>query len=187
MKYITRVNGQEYVIEIDQDHEITVNGERHHIDFEELVESGTLSLLIDHRSLEAIVEEREHTWEVLLHGELYTVQVQDERAYRLAQARGQLSDVSEAVVVRSPMPGVILDVLVEQGTIVQQGQTIAILESMKMENELRAGRDGMITRVHVSKGDNVDKNQELVAIGDVEDGSDGKATPLDADDDEDLR
>ncbi|MFW6098140.1 MAG: biotin/lipoyl-containing protein [Chloroflexota bacterium] len=166
MKYITTVNGQEYIIEIDQENEITVNGERHGIDFEQLAQDGTLSLLIDNRSLEAIVDERDEAWEVLLHGELYTVHVQDERAYRLAQARGQLSDAAEAVVIRSPMPGLILDVRVAEGEPVEQGQTVVILESMKMENELRAGRDGMVTRVHVGKGDSVEKNQELVAIGD---------------------
>lgn len=169
MKYITRVNEQEFVIEIDQDDVITVNGERHGIDFHELSEGGTLSLLIDHRSLEAIVEERDDAWEVLLHGELYTVQVQDERAYRLAQARGQLSDASEAVVIRSPMPGLILNVLVKEGEHISQGQTVVILESMKMENELRAGRDGVVTRVHVNTGDSVEKNQELVAVGDAPD------------------
>lgn len=172
MKYITTVNGQEYVIEIDQENEIRVDGKRHGIDFQQLEPGGALSLLIDNRSLEAIVDEREDAWEVLLHGELYTVHVQDERAYRLAQARGQLSDASEAVVIRSPMPGLILEVLVEEGAIVQPGQTVVILESMKMENELRAGRGGMVTRVHVGKGDSVEKNQELVAIGDADDEND---------------
>lgn len=167
MKYITRVNDQEFVIEIDQDDVITVNGQRHDINFQELAEGGTLSLLIDHRSLEAIVEERDDAWEVLLHGELYNVQVQDERAYRLAQARGQLTDSSEAVVIRSPMPGLILNVLVQEGEHIVKGQTVVILESMKMENELRAGRDGVVTRVQVGVGDSVEKNQELVAIGDA--------------------
>ena len=172
MKYITRINDKEYVIEIDQDDAITVNGERHDIDFQELAASGTLSLLINHRSLEAIVEERDEAWEVLLHGELYTVQVQDERAYRLAQARGKLGESSGAVVIRSPMPGLILSVLVDEGQRVQKGETVVILESMKMENELRAGRDGVVTRVSVKQGDSVEKNQELVTIGD--DGSDAQ-------------
>lgn len=169
MKYITTVHGQEYIIEIDQENEITVNGERRAIDFQELADGGTLSLLIDQRSLEAIVDERDDTWEVLLHGELYTVHVQDERAYRLAQARGQLSDAAEAMIIRSPMPGLILEVLVEEGSRVEKGQTVVILESMKMENELRAGRDGVVMRVHVSKGDSVEKNQELATIDDAED------------------
>lgn len=172
MKYITTVHGQEYIIEIDQENEITLNGERHVIDFQELEEGGTLSLLIDHRSLEAIVEERDDAWEVLLHGELYTVHVQDERTYRLAQARGQLSAATGALIIRSPMPGLILDVLVQEGSRVEKGQTVVILESMKMENELRAGREGMVTRVHVRTGDSVEKDQELAAIDDVEDDED---------------
>ncbi|MFW6070718.1 MAG: biotin/lipoyl-containing protein [bacterium] len=169
MKYITTVNDKEYIIEIDQEHEITVNGQKHQIDFQQLSDGGSLSLIIDHQSLEAIVDERDDAWEVLLHGELYAVTVQDERSYRLAQARGKLSDDGDTVIIRSPMPGLILDVLVEKGDSVSKGQTVVILESMKMENELRAARDGQILRVHVEKGAGVEKNQDLVTIGDPED------------------
>jgi biotin carboxyl carrier protein len=170
MKYFASVNGKEYTIEIDQEHEISVNGEKYAIDFQQLPEGGTLSLLINNRSLEAIVEERDEAWEVLLHGELYTVQVQDERSYRLAQARGSLVDEKGTLAIRSPMPGLILDILVAEGDRVEQGDKVVILESMKMENELRAGRDGVVTRVYVEKGDSVEKNQELVTIGRPEDG-----------------
>jgi biotin carboxyl carrier protein len=168
MKYITNVNGREYIIEIDQENEITVDGQKHNIDFQQLADEGSLSLLIDHRSLEAIVDERDDDWEVLLHGELYTVKVQDERSYRLAQARGQLQEDTETVVIRSPMPGLILDVLAEEGRQVKKGEKVVILESMKMENELRASRDGVVTRVHIEKGASVEKNQDLVTIGDGE-------------------
>lgn len=168
MKYITTVNDKEYVIEIDQENEITVNGEKHQIDFQQLSDGGTLSLIIDHRSLEAIVDERDDAWEVLLHGELYAVRVQDERSYRLAQARGGLSAEHDTVVIRSPMPGLILNVLVDEGDDIKQGETVVILESMKMENELRAARDGVIERVHVQQGASVEKNQDLVTIGDPE-------------------
>lgn len=168
MKYITNVNGREYIIEIDQENEITVDGQKHNIDFQQLADEGSLSLLIDHRSLEAIVDERDDAWEVLLHGELYTVKVQDERSYRLAQARGQLQEDTETVIIRSPMPGLILDVLAEEGRQVKKGEKVVILESMKMENELRASRDGVVTRVHIEKGASVEKNQDLVTIGDGE-------------------
>ncbi|MDX1689121.1 MAG: biotin/lipoyl-containing protein [Candidatus Promineifilaceae bacterium] len=168
MKYITSVNGKEYTIEIDQEDEILVNGEKYAIDFQQLPEGGTLSLLINNRSLEAIVDEREEAYEVLIHGELYAVQVQDERTYRLAQARSSLVEDAGVVSIKSPMPGLILDVLVAEGDRVQKGDKVVILESMKMENELRAGRDGQVARVFVQTGDSVDKNQELVTIGDPE-------------------
>jgi biotin carboxyl carrier protein len=166
MKYITTVNDKEYVIEIDHENQITVNGTPYAVDFQQLPQGGTLSLLIDNRSLEAIVDERDDAWDVLIRGELYSVQVQDERAYRLAQARGTLVAESGTVAIKSPMPGLILDVLVVEGDPVEKGDKVVILESMKMENELRASREGVVTRVHVEKGDSVDKDQELVIIGD---------------------
>jgi biotin carboxyl carrier protein len=166
MKYITTINNQEYVIEIDHDHEIVVNGERFQIDFQLLPEGGVLSLLLNNRSLEAVVEERNEAWEVLIQGELYTVQVQDERAYRLAKARGSGGTVTGEAVIKSPMPGVIIAVSVSEGERVKKGDKVVILESMKMENELRAPRDGVVSRVHVRPGTSVEKGQPLVVIGD---------------------
>lgn len=166
MKYFATVNEQEYTIEIDQEEQILVNGEPYQVDFQELLQGGTLSLLINNRSLEAIVNEQDNAWEVLIHGELYSVKVQDERSYRLAQARGTVLPETGTVAVKSPMPGVILDVLVAPGDRVAKGEKVVILESMKMENELRAGRDGVVQRVHVEQGANVEKNQELLVIGD---------------------
>jgi biotin carboxyl carrier protein len=168
MKYYATVNGVEYTIEIDRENQILVNGVRHQIDFQQLPEAGTLSLLLDNRSLEAIVEARDDAWEVLLHGELYSVRVQDERAYRLSQARGVLVEDTAELAIRSPMPGLILDVLVAPGDHVARGEKVVILESMKMENELRSSRDGLVKRVNVSKGANVEKDQTLVVIGDAD-------------------
>ncbi len=94
MKYITHIEDQEYIIEIDRDDQILVNVQLFDIDFQKMAEGGMLLLLLNNRSLEAIVEERDEAWEVLLRGELYSVQVQDERAYRLAKARGTAAETS---------------------------------------------------------------------------------------------
>jgi biotin carboxyl carrier protein len=168
MKYITRVDDQEFTIEIDRDNQIKVNEQLYHIDFQQLVEGGMLSLLLNHRSLEAIVEERDEAWEVLLKGELYTVQVQDERAYRLAKARGTAVETSGEAVIKSPMPGLIIAVSVKPGQEVKKGDKVIILESMKMENELRSPRDGVVHHVYVEPGAGVEKDQKLVTIGDME-------------------
>ena len=166
MKYITTVDEKEYIIEIGHGDEIIVNGDSYQINLEEATDSGILSLLINHRSVVAVVEEQEEDWQVLINGELYGVNVQDERAYRLAKARGKLVDASGDVVVKSPMPGIVLRVVVEEGEIVQKGQTVVILESMKMENELKAPRDGVVVKTQVSDGTSVEKNQSLLIIAD---------------------
>jgi biotin carboxyl carrier protein len=167
MKYITSVNDQQYTIEIDQEDRITVNGESYDVDFHQLSEGGILSLLLNNRSLEAIVEERNGAWEVLIRGELYGVQVQDERAYRLAKARGITAEVTGEAPVKSPMPGLIIAVPVEEGQVVKKGDQIIILESMKMENELRSPRDGVVKRLHVEPGASVEKDQLLATIGEA--------------------
>ncbi len=171
MKYITRVKDQEYEIEIDRDDEIIVNGERFRIDFSNRSPNEPVSLLINNRSIAALVDEQEGQWKVLMLGELYTADVQDERSYRLAQARATLVG-EEDTAVTSPMPGLILKVLVTEGQAVAKGDKVVILESMKMENELRSARDGVVMRVHVAAGDSVEKNQPLVTIGDLDDETD---------------
>ena len=168
MKYITTVNDEEFIIEIEHNNQILVNGVRYDIDFQHLPEADVLSLLLNHQSLEAVVEAREDVWEVLTKGELYTVKVQDERAYRLAKARGMANDITGEAPIKSPMPGLIVAVPVSEGQHVAKGDKVIILESMKMENELRAPKAGIITRISVTQGDSVEKDQVLAVI--VDDG-----------------
>ena len=66
--------------------------------------------------------------------------------------------------VKSPLPGVILDIKVNVGDTVKKGQTISILEAMKMENNINADKDGKITAINVSKGDSVLEGNDLVII-----------------------
>lgn len=65
--------------------------------------------------------------------------------------------------VKAPMPGLVLDVLVQEGQSVDEGQDLVILEAMKMENALKAPQAGVIDVVNVNKQDKVDKNQVLVS------------------------
>lgn len=67
--------------------------------------------------------------------------------------------------VRSPLPGVILELKCKVGDTVKRGQTLLILEAMKMENSINADRDGSIVEIKVNKGDSVLENAELIVIG----------------------
>ena len=66
--------------------------------------------------------------------------------------------------VKSPLPGVILDIKVNVGDTVKKGQTIIILEAMKMENNINADKDGTVTAINVNKGDSVLEGSVLVTI-----------------------
>ena len=66
--------------------------------------------------------------------------------------------------VKSPLPGVILEIKVNVGDTVKKGQTIIILEAMKMENNINSDRDGKVTAINVNKGDSVLEGTDLVII-----------------------
>ena len=65
----------------------------------------------------------------------------------------------------SPLPGVIISVLVSEGDAVKKGQKVLVLEAMKMENDIKANKDGVITALRVAKGDSVQEGDTLLTIG----------------------
>ena len=71
----------------------------------------------------------------------------------------------EGTEVNSPMPGTIMNVKVNAGDAVKEGQVIMILEAMKMENDIVAPCDGNVTSIVVKQGDSEDSNQLLATIG----------------------
>lgn len=72
---------------------------------------------------------------------------------------------AKGVSVKAPLPGTILDVFVNVGDEVKEGQKILLLEAMKMENEINADKDGVIKEVRVRKGDTIMEGDTLVVIG----------------------
>jgi biotin carboxyl carrier protein len=67
--------------------------------------------------------------------------------------------------LKSPLPGVILDVFVKVGDVVKNGQKVLLLEAMKMENNIDADRDGVVKEIKVSKGDSINEGDTLIIIG----------------------
>ena len=66
--------------------------------------------------------------------------------------------------VTSPLPGVIIEVSVKEGQAVKAGDKVAVLEAMKMENDIQATEDGTVTAIHVAKGDSVLEGANIVTI-----------------------
>ena len=162
MKYTTVVNNEQFEVEIQRDGSVTVNGKRHEVDFLELGE-GLFSIITDTKSLDLAIDGKQGDFEVLLDGRLYEVQVLDQRAMLMLNRKGGLKlDSGE---INAPMPGLIVDVLAQVGDEVAEGDTVIVLESMKMQNELKAPRAGIVESLQCASGDTVDKNQLLAIIG----------------------
>ena len=74
------------------------------------------------------------------------------------------SSTTGGVTITSPMPGSILDVKVNVGDKVKYGQTLAVLEAMKMENDIPATQDGEVAEIKVKKGDIVETDAVLIVL-----------------------
>ena len=66
--------------------------------------------------------------------------------------------------IKSPLPGVILDIKVKEGDAVKRGQTLLILEAMKMENDIKSDRDGKVVAINVNKGESILEGTDLIII-----------------------
>lgn len=164
MKYIATVGEQQYEIEINEDGEVLLDGQRLPADFMPVAEQAVYSLLLDNDSFEADITGSETGVDVLLRGRLYHVAVEDERQRLLRRIGGAEITQSGEFQMKAPMPGLIVSIPVAEGQEVSKGEILIVLESMKMQNELKAPRDGTVARVQVQDGDNVAQNTVILTL-----------------------
>jgi biotin carboxyl carrier protein len=100
-----------------------------------------------------------------VNGIAYALQVQEkERPGAEAPPRVVRAADEEAGAVTAIMPGKIIRVLVKEGDEVQEGDVVCVLEAMKMENELRVGKSGVVKEVTVEPGSDVETGEVLVMV-----------------------
>ncbi len=203
MRYVTTVGTQQHTVALQENGhtlEVSLNDRTVTIDWRlvgsELAHtSGSsnyradrYSVLLGAHSYEACArlvetdtapEGADRTVEVLINGRPYVVTVRDERSQALASLAGG-THISGDATIRAPMPGLVSNVLATEGTEVKRGQTVVVLEAMKMENDLTAPRTGVVKAVRVSKGQTVNQGEVLAIVGDPT----GAATPEDDEADE---
>jgi biotin carboxyl carrier protein len=165
MKYITTVGEQNFTLDVNRDGEVTLNDSTRALDFKAIDEAGLYSIILDNQSFEALVEEHEGEYRILIDGVLYNAGVVDERASRLASAAGAFAPASGEITIKSPMPGLIVAIPLKEGDVVEKGQVVVILESMKMENELKSPKAGTVHAIKVQPRQAVEQGQALVVIG----------------------
>jgi biotin carboxyl carrier protein len=101
---------------------------------------------------------------LLLEGQKIQLRLADHFDSLVKQMGLSESGSQKVTNIMAPMPGLVLDILVEVGSMVSAGDPVLILEAMKMENIIKAGGDGRISNITVKKGNAVDKGQLLVEL-----------------------
>jgi biotin carboxyl carrier protein len=164
MKYITTIDSHEYLVDIIDDHQVSVDGVVYQVDFMPVGNQQVYSLVVDGKSVDANVFVNEDRWHVLFQGTLYSAKVEDEREKRLRAAMGGRVAAHQDFYLKAPMPGMVISIPVKEGQNVQKGDVLAVLESMKMQNELRSPRDGKVTRLRVKPGDRVEQRETMLSV-----------------------
>lgn len=146
-----------------EDDQLIVDGEPKPFTFE-VLRDGYVSMIVDGKSIPVSVEPAsDGQMRVTIDGQRTVVQVKDERDL-LVDEFGLGDEEAAGGVVRAPMPGLVLDLLVSEGDEVEAEQGLLVLEAMKMENELKAPSGGIVGAIHVESGQAVDKEDLLIEI-----------------------
>ncbi len=106
-------------------------------------------------------------YKVKVNGKVYEVEIESvtEKEGSIEVNDAPVTSSGETKEVKSPMAGNILEVKVQVGTKVAKGQVVAILEAMKLENEVVSEVDGVVKQILVNKGQTVTMGQVLVIVG----------------------
>ena len=103
-------------------------------------------------------------YHVHLDGYHFPFRVEDERMRALRELVTKTVKSSGSYTVKAPIPGLITQIKVKEGDDINANDGLIILEAMKMENEIKAGQGGKITRIYVSQNSPVEKDQDLLVI-----------------------
>jgi biotin carboxyl carrier protein len=183
MAYIASIGDKAHTVDAGESspqREISIDGMRYSVDWQQIAPltanvqgqssvGGLYSLLIAGKSYEVFArrvhrpDEAGYRYEILIAGQRHEIAVEDEREKALAGSILAAHESGEAMI-RAPMPGLVLDLPMKPGTEVERGQTVVILEAMKMENDLGSPISGKVKEIKVSKGQTVNQGDVLVVV-----------------------
>lgn len=156
MKYTTRFDGEEreFTIERHGDRLTARSGDKvYALDMALVGDGATFSLLVDGRSYDVVADVQREEVSLQMLGEQFVVHVEDERERAAHAVAGHKAGGKREL--RAAMPGIVVDIKVAEGAEVEEGQTLVVLEAMKMQNPLVAETSGKVTRLLCKKGEAV--------------------------------
>ncbi len=168
MQYIAESDGREYRIEVAEPEgsifRISVDGVTWEVDCVR-ISDRCYSLLVDGTSFEVDIIKGVSPYTVGVHGELHDVEVLTEREKRIKAITRKAEEGPEGrQVIIAPMPSKVVRLLVGVGDQVGAGDSIIVVEAMKMENELRSAGPGTVQEIRVTEGEAVAGGHPLVVI-----------------------
>ena len=120
-----------------------------------------------HKSFKASVEKSDflkRQYSIKINSNMYTIDIANDLDLLIEKMGLSLGSAQLINDIKAPMPGLILEVNVEKGSQVKEGDFLLVLEAMKMENTITAPREGVVKSIQIKKGETVEKNQLLIEM-----------------------
>jgi biotin carboxyl carrier protein len=164
MKYQATIAGRSFEIEIEHDRLVRVDGQPLYVDLEQVGGLPVYSLTLDDAGYVLFVEEGEGQYQVEVQGQVYPIEVELRRP-QLGLWQIECQDGSEECrVIGAPLAGRLLSLQVAIGERVEAGQVVAVVESMKMQMELKAPQAGVVEAVYGPPERDVSQGEELIVL-----------------------
>ena len=167
MNLLVEIDGDARELEIKRDGSRVVaalEGRRYEVEARN-IRPGLYLLLVNGHVYECRVNQRDarlDSTEVTVGTQAYNVALTDRKRLRTAQQIGAHSDGTVQIV--APMPGKVVRVLVEEGALVEAGQGVVVVEAMKMQNEMKSPKAGIVTSINVTAGATVNSGDVLAVV-----------------------
>ena len=164
MKYFVTLGERTIELDVDGD-AVTADGRRLDARLERVPGTPEVRIVIDGVATTLAIDAHDGgALRLVDRGAVREVSVEDERTRHIRLLAGAGKAVDGHSVLKAPMPGLVLRILVAVGDRVTPGMPLLALEAMKMENELRATSPGVVGAVRVGQGDAVQKGQVLLEL-----------------------
>ena len=166
MKYRVVDEKENNVLVTNEDGKILLNGKEVSLDLKE-IKPGQYHIIKEHKSYNIQVLSQDlnlKTFKIKVNNQVFDLSLQTSLDELLNKMGMSLQDSQKVDNIKAPMPGLVLQILVEKGQEVKKGDSLIILEAMKMENVIKSSGDGVIKGVKVNKNEAVEKNQVLIEM-----------------------
>ena len=164
MLYHVTIGGRTWAVDLNGDR-VSVDGTEAGAELVALPGTPVRHLLVDGQSTTVVAHRTSDGWMLHVNGWPVHADVIDERTRAIRAMTNSSAAAQGPRPVRAPMPGLIVRVEVAVGDRVRAGQPVIAMEAMKMENELKAESDAIVTRIAVEQGQAVEKGTVLVELG----------------------
>lgn len=131
------------------------------------VKQGIFHIIKNNKSYTAEVLKANHeekNFVIRVNGNKYTVQLKDKYDDLLKELGIDNVSAKKVKEMKAPMPGLVVDIRVNEGDEIKKGDALVVLQAMKMENILKSPTDAIIKKIHIKKDNTIEKNQVLISF-----------------------